>query len=252
MRARPNQDHETAAAAALSRVRERRPKVHCLTSPVALELSANALLAVGAVPSLTGHASGVRDFVAATDALVVNLGMLEPAREDAARVAAEAAHVLGRPWLLDPVKVELSEERLAFTRRLLVFGPAVVRGNSAEIAALGGEDPVRLAAAMPTVVARTGAEDLVTDGARHVAVANGSELMDRVTAVGCAASALAGAFLAVEPDPWAATVAALLVVGVAGEIAAERARGPGSFAVELLDVLYGLDEPALLERARAR
>jgi hydroxyethylthiazole kinase len=217
---------------------------------VALELSANALLAVGAVPSLTGHPSGVRGFVAASDALVVNLGMLEPSREEAARAAAETAHLLGRPWLLDPVKVELSGERLAFARRLLAFGPAVVRGNGAEIAALDG-DPTRLAAATPTVVARTGAEDLVTDGARHVAIANGSELMDRVTAVGCAASALAGAFLAVEPDPWAATVAALLVVGVAGEIAAERARGPGSFAVELLDGLYRLDEPALLERARA-
>ena len=252
MRARPNQDHGTAAAAALGRVRDRRPKVHCLTSPVALELSANALLAIGAVPSLTGHASGVRGFVAATDALVVNLGMLEPAREDAARAAAEAAHVLGRPWLLDPVKVELSDERLAFARRLLAFGPAVVRGNGAEIAALGGEEPARLAAATPTVVARTGAEDMVADGARRAVIANGSELMDRVTAVGCAASALVGAFLAVEPDPWQAAVAALLVVGVAGEVAAERARGPGSFAVELLDALHRLDESALRERARAR
>jgi hydroxyethylthiazole kinase len=251
MRASPNQDHG-AAAAALSRIRDRRPRVHCLTSPVALELSANALLAIGAVPSLTGHAAGVRGFVAATDALVVNLGMLEPAREDAARTAAEAAHVLGRPWLLDPVKVELSDERLAFARRLLAFGPAVVRGNGAEIAALGGEDPARLAATALTVVARTGAEDLVTDGTRRATIANGSELMDRVTAVGCAASALVGAFLAVEPNPWAATVAALLVMGVAGEVAAERAHGPGSFAVEFLDALYGLDGPFLLERARAR
>jgi hydroxyethylthiazole kinase len=251
MRARPNQDHAATAAAALDRVRDRRPKVHCLTSPVALELSANALLAVGAVPSLTGHASGVRGFVAATDALVVNLGMLDPEREDAARAATETAHLLGRPWLLDPVKVELSGDRLAFARRLLGFGPAVVRGNAAEIVALGGEDPARLAAATPTVVARTGAEDLVTDGTRHAAVANGSELMDRVTAVGCAASALAGAFLAVEPDRWAAIVAALLVFGVAGEVAAEHARGPGSFAVELLDALHRLDEPTLRGRARA-
>lgn len=251
MRAHPIQAHAATAAAALSRVRDRRPRVHCLTSPVALELSANVLLAVGAVPSLTGHAFSVRDFVAATDALVVNLGMLEPAREDAARAAAETAHLLGRPWLLDPVKVELSRDRLAFARRLLAFGPTVVRCNGAEIAALGGEDPARLAAATPTVVARTGAEDLVTDGARHVAIANGSELMDRVTAVGCAASALVGAFLAVEPDPWAATAAALLVMGVAGEVAAEGARGPGSFAAELLDALHALDEPVLLERARA-
>jgi hydroxyethylthiazole kinase len=253
MWADPNRDHgAAAAAAALGWVRDRRPKVHCLTSPVALELSANVLLAVGAVPSLTGHAAGVRDFVAATDALVVNLGMLDPGRGDAILAATETAHALGRPWLLDPVKVELGPSRLAFARRLLLASrPAVVRGNAAEIAALGG-DPARLARDARSVVARTGAQDLVTDGARHLNIANGSELMDRVTAVGCAASAVAGAFLAVEPDAWTASVAALLAMGVAGEIAAARARGPGSFAVELLDALHRLDEATLLERARLR
>jgi len=74
--------------------------------------------------------------------------------------------------------------------------------------------------------------------------------MDRVTAVGCAASALAGAFLAVEDDPFAATVAALLVVGVAGEVAAETARGPGSFVPAFLDAVYALDAATLAGRAR--
>ena len=74
--------------------------------------------------------------------------------------------------------------------------------------------------------------------------------MARVTAMGCAASALVGAMLAVEPDAWQATVAALIVIGVAGEIAAERARGPGSFAVEILDAVYGLDRATLIARAK--
>ena len=112
--------------------------MHCLTSPVALELSANVLLAVGAVPSLTADAASVREFVAATEALVVNLGMLEPARQEAILVAAATAHELGRPWLLDPVKVELSGRRLDFARRLLLLRPALVRGNAAEMAALAG------------------------------------------------------------------------------------------------------------------
>jgi hydroxyethylthiazole kinase len=241
------------AARLLARIRERRPKVHCLTNPVALGLSANVLLAVGAEPSLSGDAATVRDFVAATATLVVNLGMMDPAREAACLAAVAAARELRRPWLLDPVKVELSPARLGLARRLLALRPDLVRANAEEIAALAeGGEPAALARAAGTVVARTGAYDLVADGARTGTIANGSPLMAKVTAMGCAASALAGAFLAVESDPWTAAVAALLVIGVAGEIAALRARGPGSFAVELLDALHGLDGADLLERGRVR
>jgi hydroxyethylthiazole kinase len=74
--------------------------------------------------------------------------------------------------------------------------------------------------------------------------------MDRVTAMGCAASALAGAFLAVERDAFLATVGVLLVVGVAGEVAAERAGGPGSFVPAFLDAVYALDAATLAGRAR--
>jgi hydroxyethylthiazole kinase len=243
-----------AVSSVLRRVRERRPKVHCLTSPVALELSANVLLAVGAAPSLSDHPATVTDFVAATDALSINLGMLEPVREQASMAAAEAARTLDRPWLLDPVKVEASPARLAAARRLLQLGPAVVRGNAAEIAALAAPaDAAALAARTPTVVACTGAIDRLTDGVDHIEIGNGNPLMDRVTAVGCAASALVAAFLALEPrQPLRAAASALLVIGVAGELAAARARGPGSFAAELLDALYRLDEADLIARARLR
>ena len=74
--------------------------------------------------------------------------------------------------------------------------------------------------------------------------------MTRVTGLGCSATAVIGAFLAVEPDALAATVAALAVFGVAGELAAEQARGPGSLQVELLDALYALDAATLTARAR--
>ena len=68
--------------------------------------------------------------------------------------------------------------------------------------------------------------------------------------MGCAASALVAACLAVEPDAWRATSAALLIVGVAGEVAGGMAQGPGSFAVGFLDALYNLDGPTLIARAR--
>ena len=76
--------------------------------------------------------------------------------------------------------------------------------------------------------------------------------MARVTAMGCVASALVAACLAVEGDAWLATAAALLAIGVAGEGAAARARGPGSFAMEFLDALDRLDRDALLARAKVQ
>jgi hydroxyethylthiazole kinase len=74
--------------------------------------------------------------------------------------------------------------------------------------------------------------------------------MTKVTAMGCAASALITACLSVEPDAWRATAAALVMIGVAGELAAAKAAGPGSFAVTIIDVLYNLDGPTLIAHAR--
>lgn len=243
------------AGVLLARVRETRPRVHCLTNPVAMTLSANLLLAAGAVPSMTSDPEAQADFVRGSAALVVNLGMLDGQRLAAARAAAPLARQLGRPWLLDPVKVERSPDRLAAARGLVALRPAVVRANAAEAAALAGAGRQAVASSFAAehscTLAVTGAVDLVTDGARTARIANGSPLMDRVTAMGCAASALAGAFLAVEPrDAFAATVAALLTVGVAGDVAAERCGGPGSFVPAFLDAVYVMDADTLAERAR--
>jgi hydroxyethylthiazole kinase len=108
----------------------------------------------------------------------------------------------------------------------------------------------RFAKARRTVVGLTGERDLVRDAGRLATIANGHPLMARVTAMGCAASALVGAALAVEPDAWKATAAALIIIGVAGEMAAARARGPGSFAMEILDAMYALDRDMLIARAK--
>lgn len=109
----------------------------------------------------------------------------------------------------------------------------------------------KLAEDSGAAIAITGEVDYVTDGRRVVEIHNGHALMTRVTGLGCSATAVIGAFLAVEPDALAATVAALAVFGVAGELAAEQARGPGSLQVELLDALYALDAATLTARARA-
>jgi hydroxyethylthiazole kinase len=67
--------------------------------------------------------------------------------------------------------------------------------------------------------------------------------------MGCAGSALVAACLAVESDRWIGTAAGVLALGIAGEIAAEQARGPGSLSIAIVDALYRLDRDALLQRA---
>ncbi len=240
-----------AAFAILERVRERRPRVHVLTSTVAAAVSANALLAIGATPSMTQDPDAVADFVAGARALVVNLGMLDPLRKAAIPVAIETVRTHGRPWLLDPVKVERAAARRAFAVELLGMGPAALRANQDEATLLcGNDDAATLAARHETVLAVTGAVDRITDGRRHTSLANGHPLLDRATAMGCAASALCGAFLAVERDPYEAVAAGLAVYGVAGEIAGGIARGPGGLVPQLLDTLYRLDEATFTRRLR--
>jgi hydroxyethylthiazole kinase len=74
--------------------------------------------------------------------------------------------------------------------------------------------------------------------------------MARVTGLGCTATALVGACLAAEPNVVHAAVAALTALGVAGELAAEQAAGPGSLQMMLLDALHALDEATVRRRAR--
>jgi hydroxyethylthiazole kinase len=68
--------------------------------------------------------------------------------------------------------------------------------------------------------------------------------------MGCTATAIIGAFLAVERDGFRAAVQGLTTIGVAGELAAERSPGPGSLQMQILDALHQLDEATLTERAR--
>jgi len=254
---RPIADLAPACADVLARVRAHGPRVHCITNAVAQNFTANVLLAAGARPSMTISPEEIGSFVAGADALLVNLGTFDAARREAADTAIAVAAEEGLPWVLDPVLIDRSQLRAAYAADLVTRRPRAIRLNNAEFAALAGADPEadalrRYALDVRTVVGLTGETDLVSDGARLAAIRNGHPLMARVTAMGCVASALVAACLAVEGDAWLATVAALLVLGVAGEEGAARARGPGGFASEILDALYRLDRDVLVARAKVR
>ena len=243
------------AADLIACVASRAPRVHCITNAVAQNFTANVLLAAGAVPSMTVDPQEVATFAGRADALLVNLGTLDAERRAAIGTAIDTAAAAGRPWLLDPVFVDRSPARAAFARGLLERRPAVLRLNAAELAALTDAAPddatlLQYARRQGCVVALTGATDVVTDGTRLLRIQNGHPLMGRVTAMGCAGTAWVGACLAVEPDAFVAAAAGLLAFAVAGECAAARARGPGSFAVEIIDALAGLDRATLHAKAR--
>ena len=256
--------------ALLMAVREKQPLVHNITNFVVMNNSANALLALGASPAMVHSCDEVEDFVAISQALVVNIGTLFSEQIAACKLAAMRAKVAGVPWILDPVGAGATPYRRAAAGALAKLNPSVIRGNGSEILTLaeqarsgqgrgvdslhGSEAAVEaariLAVETGAAVAVTGAVDYVTNGARLVEIHNGHPLMARVTGLGCSATAIIGAFLAVERDAFVATVAGLTLFGVAGEIAAEWAAGPGSLQVALLDALYALDEATFMQRAR--
>lgn len=241
--------------AVLARLRAKSPRVHCITNAVAQNFTANALLALGAVPSMTLSAEEIGPFVARADALLVNLGTFDRERREATSIAVDSATQNGLPWVLDPVFVDRAAQRAVYARDLIFLEPKAVRLNAAEFTALSGGEPTRDAVARYArerriVIGLSGATDLITDGERIAPIANGDPLMARVTAMGCAASSLVAACLAVEPDALIATASAMLIVGVAGEMAAAKAQGPGTFAAAILDALYNIDAQMLADKAR--
>lgn len=263
-----------AACRLLDDLRHKRPLVQNVTNYVAMDLSANALLAIGASPAMVHAPEEAGDFAALSDALVVNIGTLSETFVAGMREAARVARERAIPWVLDPVGAGATKYRNETIAELLALNPAVIRGNASEIIAVAriaglhdaaaagkGVDSLHgteaalapalaLARGQKCVVAATGAVDLVTDGARVARIANGAPVMAQVTASGCALSGIVGAFAAVSPDFFGATVAALGVYGVAGEIAAAGCAGPGSFRVALLDQLAAVDAEALRARLK--
>ncbi len=261
-------------AATLAALRARTPLVHNITNLVVTNSTANALLAIGASPAMVEAAEEVEAFAAVASALVINLGTMSAPRADAMRLAAASARAAGTPWVLDPVAVGAIAYRSMVAVGLLAHKPQVVRGNASEIIALAqlaSDQPARaagrgvdslahsgealhaarlLAAATGGAVVISGATDYVVGGARTIAIDNGHPMMTRVTGLGCTATAIIGACLAVEPDPVAAAAHGMALIGLAGEIAAARANGPGSLQMELLDALYCLDAGTVTSRVR--
>jgi hydroxyethylthiazole kinase len=253
----------------LQEIRTAAPLVHNITNYVVMNTTANALLAIGASPVMAHAVEEVEAMVGFARALVLNIGTLSSAWIEAMLRAGKAAKLRSVPIVLDPVGAGATRLRTDTVLRLLDEAtPTVIRGNASEIRALcdslaitkgvDSTDSVdsaleaanKLVERYSLVVSISGPTDIIVGKDQVSRVHNGCAMMTRVTGMGCTASALTGAFLAVEASPFHAATQAMVTMGVAGELTAARASGPGTFQVQFLDVLYALDRAELEARAR--
>ncbi len=252
-------------------LKENRPVVHAITNWVTAGDVAHALNAIGARPVMAVASEEVEEIAARADALVLNLGTPDPLRVKAMLLAGHTANSLGRPVVFDPVGAGASGFRGDAIRRILSeLRITIVRGNGAEIGALtetGGKlrgvdsdlgpsdvpgSAGLLSRKTGAVVLSSGPQDLVVRDREAVAVENGHSMMGWVTGTGCMLSAIVAAFAAVEKDPMIAAVAAATFFGLAGERAAQAAKGPGTFKAALLDALFTITPDDIRLGARVK
>ncbi len=243
----------------LEKVKGKRPLVHIIMNMVAAQNAANAVLQTGGAPIMADSLQEAAEIAGNADALVLNMGMLNPNRLQSMVDAGKAANQAEIPVILDPVGVAASTFRKEAVQSILQdVRVDIIRGNAAEIGWMAEtsigmrgvdasvEDPdlpkltVSCAKTWGVTAAATGRWDAVSNGNDLWVVDNGHSFMARISGFGCMASAVMGAFVAVSDTSAEGAVAALACFGVAGEIAARTCAGPGSFAASFLDCLYGL------------
>jgi hydroxyethylthiazole kinase len=255
-------------------VRNNGPLVHSITNLVVMNLNANVLLAVGASPVMAHAHEEVEAMVGIAQSLVLNIGTLDPYWIESMRLAFTAATKRGIPVVLDPVGAGATPYRNTSLELLLnTAHPTVIRGNGSEIMSVAGSSVQTrgvdssaaandalgavhaLAERTQGVVCVSGETDHILDAKQRWArLSNGHIWMTKITGVGCSATALIGAFCAVQPDAWRATVSAMALMGVVGELAAEaviaKQQGVGSMQTAMLDALQLLDKDTFLQRLK--
>lgn len=270
----PNHATKTALIAAIDTMRNTRPLVQCLTNNVVTQVTANVLLAAGATPAMCDTPEESAAFASVASGVLINPGTPSAEQYAGMRQAILGANSVDTPWVLDPVAAGALPHRTAFSREILAYRPAAIRGNASEIAALAGvgaggrgvdaTDEVEaaipaardLAAQTGGVVAISGAQDVIVSTRRVTRLVSGHPMMQLVIGTGCSLGALVAAYLGAHRTAAAsrdafdlhdAVVAAHAHSGAAGMVAAQRASAPGSFAVAWIDALYQLTSERIAE-----
>ena len=255
-------------------VRSKKPLVHHITNYVTVNDCANATLAIGASPIMADAIEEAADIAAISSSLVINIGTLNERTIESMIAAGKSANAHGIPIVFDPVGAGASKLRNDTTEKILSeLKVSVIRGNISEIRYISGlssntkgvdasesdsssnagEITRELAQRLGCVVAATGATDAISGGHRTVYIKNGTPMLSCITGAGCMCSSLVGSFAGAAPgELFAGTAAAILCMGIAGDISAEKnsSAGNGSFRSGVLDAIYNMDAATLEKRAR--
>ena len=245
----------------IRQLKKESPLVHSITNYVVMNNTANALLAAGASPIMAHAHSEMEDMMSICQALVVNIGTLDEYWVTAMKKAVHQTRQLEKPWVLDPVGAGATPYRDEVLAELLLLNPTVIRGNASEIMALAkhNSSPTKgvdssaesneavlaakfLVEKYHCTVCISGATDIILNHEKEIHLYNGHELMSKITGMGCTATALVAAFSAVIKDTMQATISAMALLGVVGELAAKESKGPGSLQMNILDHLHTISE----------
>jgi len=252
-------------------IKKNSPLVHNITNYVVMEHTANSLLAIGASPVMAHAIEEASDMAMLANSLVLNIGTLSPSWIQGMRLALKAANAKGIPVVFDPVGVGATPYRTETAHSILSQGSVTaIRGNASEILSLNGNQALtkgvdsdlnaseyqgqakELALNKECIVWMSGKMDVITDGLSSIFVNNGHPLMSRVTGMGCAATAITGAFLAVNMSKLLGCAHAAILMGIAGEIASDKCHGPGSFKLAFIDTLYTISLHEIEKRMRVK
>ena len=253
----------------LESLRSQSPLVHNITNYVVMNSTANALLSIGASPVMAHAVDEVADMVNIASSLVINMCTLSEKWVESMIIAGLIASKNNTPIVFDPVGVGATKYRTQVAQQIISkCKPTVIRGNASEIMALcnaniktkgvdstassdSAVDSAKLLAKQTkAIVVISGAIDYITDGDEVISINNGSPLMPKVTGMGCTCTAIIGAFVAVNNNTLENAAAAMAVMGIAGEMATEISKGPGSLQMNILDTLYNISSEDILKRFR--
>jgi hydroxyethylthiazole kinase len=245
----------------LESIRESKPLVHHITNWVTIYDCANITRAFGALPIMAHAPEECADMTGISTVFVLNIGTLTTELIDAMILSAKAANEKNMPVVLDAVGVGATKFRDEMAAKILdSVRVDIIKGNYSEIAKLAGENAItrgveatsieadpkivakEFAKARSCVVAMTGAEDIISDGEKTFIVKNGHELMGSIVGTGCMAASIIGSFAGVNSDLCEAAKDALCYFGIAGQLAAEKSAGPGTFKMYLYDEVYNLSD----------
>lgn len=265
----------------LENVNSKTPLVHNITNYVTVNDCANILLACGGSPIMADDINEVEDITSICNSLVINIGTLNERTINSMIAAGKKSNDLNHPVILDPVGAGASAFRTSTTFTLLdEVNFAVIRGNISEIKTVDAgsgttkgvdaniEDAItednltdsiafakNLSKKTGSVIAITGAIDIVANSEKAYIIKNGHASMSKITGTGCMLTSIIGAFCAANPDSYLeATATAVCAMGICGELAYERiianCGGTSSLKMHLIDYMSKINETLLKERGK--